>query len=292
MFSRLDGTAIFDQFNVLVDEARSSRGTEHAHAVLHTVRGALLRQTGPQEIAYEDLSWAVQNQGYLDDGDATHARVQLALICFDAGLWDEAAQLAEAAASEVLAESEGPLSMVAYGLAALIPAARGQLGAWSRVLDVVANSSIRHGQMGQHGRTAALIWGAFARVDFEDAAALLLKPRREPAFWRDALTSAVLTARAEYYCGRAAAGRAQLAELEGIPGGPPSLRSFAGDYIHGLIKSGLGDPEGIGLLYSALETIGAERAQLRIRAPGPTGSGCPPNYPLGSVMRLRRNWLP
>ncbi|WP_258935100.1 hypothetical protein [Nesterenkonia pannonica] len=97
-------------------------GTESAQAMLRTIRGAGLRQMGARADAVEDLEWVSRHHWqYLEDGAVTYARVQLVYALFDAGLWDDAAELALEAAGSVLLDGEDPAAIIAYGVVALVP---------------------------------------------------------------------------------------------------------------------------------------------------------------------------
>ncbi|WP_147105907.1 helix-turn-helix transcriptional regulator [Nesterenkonia populi] len=254
-----DWPAALARIAELLDEARDARGTRHAHAVLHNARGALMRQAGLRPLAWQELTWAVNHAQHQDEGGSIYAKVQLTLLYFDAGLWDEAEALAAQASSEVLAESEDMLSMIAYSLGALVPHMRGDGGAWSRVLDSVRQAGREYGPTIQAARHMVLGYGAAAAGDHAQAAEFLL--RLHASAWQESsgLISTVMLARARCYLGRTSAVEPLLREVQRAPPGSPLTREYAERHISGLLHWGRGRPaEAAADLIAAEETVAAE----------------------------------
>ncbi|GAB3846470.1 helix-turn-helix transcriptional regulator [Nesterenkonia populi] len=248
-------------------------GTEYAQAVLRTVRGAGLRQTGGRAEALEDLEWVSRHRQHLEGGAVTYARIQLVYVLFDAGLWDEASGLALEAASAVLLDAEDPAASIAYAVAALVPACRSALAGWDRTLNVVAAMGDSAGPMAQAARFYSLAWEAIAGGDHERAVGCLLKMHGAGRWWRGGIASGVLLGREYYYSGQASAVGILLKDLKANYGAMGRIRGFASLYLQGLQNLAEGRAEeGLTSLLAAVDEISAE-PPLRRAMPEGDGGG-------------------
>lgn len=201
----------------LLTELDSVPGTEYAKDMIRAVRGGRYRQFARRPEAYADLSQVAHDRYRLDDGISTYTHIQLALLLFDAGLWDEASVTAHRAAAEVLNDTEDDIAILAYGVSALVPKARGKGDPYERQLDVVAAVPEDLGMLGQSARHQAEAWGALARGNHEAALGHLLKMHGAARWVRGGATSALLLGRSYYYTGRQAALGSLIAEIESNP---------------------------------------------------------------------------
>ncbi|GAA1819968.1 LuxR family transcriptional regulator [Nesterenkonia flava] len=173
--------AIIHEITAAIDRLEQYPGTEIVRTALRSVRGARLRQLGDIQAAYEDLLPAAVTNAALTSY-AIHAKVQLALVLFSAGLWHEAQEYAAAAAGHTLLQNEDTTSLMAYAVACLVPAARGD---WEAVAEIVETlERLPHpGPVVTGLVTWVKAWGASATGDAEASAQLLTTMRHSSEGW-------------------------------------------------------------------------------------------------------------
>ncbi len=103
-------------------------GFEPRHAGMLVIRGSIRRQQGRLDDAISDLERGIELTDTINPTLAPFARIELALAQFRQGRWDDAATTAAVALS--LADDFGGTwtHSNCYVVAALVPAARGELG--------------------------------------------------------------------------------------------------------------------------------------------------------------------
>lgn len=265
-----DALTMIDRVCAALEQLRGRVGVERFDASLHAVRGALYRQVGQEDRAYQDLSVAAAQDG--TNSYVMYARSQLALLLFSSAYWDEAEQMADRAAGEALCRGENAVSHVAYAVSAVVPAARGEVEKVRARLEVLRESRFAKGPL----VTGTLDWVeaclAASQSDFRGVARNLLSMRNDGTAWWAMEPQAVsMLARALHVSGWAAMLPALLRSAEDDAGVVDFQRHLTTPYLRGFERWGADAPREA--MDCFLEVLRGYDAAGSIRPTQPPGEG-------------------
>lgn len=265
-----DASVMIDRVSAGLTQLRGAAGVERFEGYLCAMRGALHRQLGQMDRAYQDLSVAAAQGG--TSSHVMYARSQLALLLFSAAYWDEAEQMADRAAGEALARGENAVSHLAYAVSAIVPAARGEVAKVRSRLEVIRLSPFARDPLvaGTIDWVEACL--ASSQSDFGAVARNLLSMRNDGAAWWAMEPQAVsMLARALRLSGWAAMLPALLRSDQREPGPVDFQRHLTTSYLRGSERWGAGAP--LEAMDSFLEVLRGYDAAEPIRPTQPLGEG-------------------
>ncbi|OCG75789.1 helix-turn-helix transcriptional regulator [Microbacterium sediminis] len=267
MWHRFDTVApqqavrMIDDLRTLVSELEEVPGTEPARREIRAVIAARLRLMGARGEAYRELQ-EITTRLTPEAGVNVGAQVQLALILFEAALWDEAYSAIEVALAHAMENGEDAGMAMVYAVAALILGSRGETAAAEEHLQRV--DDLRAAQASGNAAALAHYARAWAALSAGDAERLVLEMTRVSestvGWWLVGVPAGGLLARGLSQIGRPEllpelADRLQNAAIPAIPG----VRAAAIAHVRALHARAMGDARAAGALFrEALEHLDAE----------------------------------
>ena len=230
-------------FTSLIERLELLPGSESAGLSVRMMRGARFRQIGAFSQAYADLRHA--ESGRRGDRDVVHARTELALTLFGAGLWEEANDAASLAVTDVLEVAEDGGALIAYAVYALVAVARGHKEP-VEVLDRLDQVKAEYGPLVAAMLDWARAWAAISDDDHLTAAHHLKRIDHSRAGWMTlGMPPIAMLARALFHSGQAEVLAAVVERIDDpVVPSMEGARRYTASHVRGLHAWNEGDPVG------------------------------------------------
>lgn len=257
----------------LIERLEQYYGTELHIRALRSIAGTRYRQTGQDQAAYEQLFPAASQS--LTDTHVVHAQAEMALLLFNAGYWEEAHEYALKAAGDSLLVQEDIGGFIAYAIACLVPAARGELDPQVGIIARLEETKSQHGPAVHAIVDWVFTWHALAREDYGTAAIRLLEMRNNSrGWWTIGIEPIVILGRTLHYSGWPEMIPSLLRSLKSEAAIGEGVSSSVADYLKAFELWGQGQPEQAADRFMAtLRYFDAEPPVRPTQVPG-EGGGC------------------